>query len=155
MIDNFSFDVAIHHICCVCNTYIGVGNFSPDEEKDNIFFCNNCNNQIDEKENIKSGNIFLYISLMEQLKAKFSLEEDLSVYSHQRKKKNEDSIEDILDGELYKINYDPSIVTITFNIDGVPIFEHSRYSGTPILCTMNEVHPKKKKTTYYARRCVV
>ncbi|XP_044019220.1 uncharacterized protein LOC122859593 isoform X3 [Aphidius gifuensis] len=101
MVNNFSMGVSIHHICLVCEKYLGNSNFlSNDEEYENIngfIFCDTCKSKIDKKQNIKEGNIFLYISLIEQLKAKFSLEGDLSNYFNTRKMKNENAIEDIFD----------------------------------------------------------
>ena len=60
-----------------------------------------------------------------------------------------DNIQDIFDGELYKkvmteVDAFQSI-SLTFNCDGVPIFNSSSCSIWPILCTVNELPPYLRK----------
>lgn len=74
--------------------------------------------------------------------------EDLK-YKENRVKKNPDNIEDIYDGEVYKeaernfIESDLNI-TLTWNTDGIQIFQSNTFSLWPFYFVINELPPKKR-----------
>ena len=59
------------------------------------------------------------------------------------------NIEDIFDGEMYKkamSGLSKFDLSLSFNTDGVPIFNSSKCSLWPILATVNELPPKLRRT---------
>lgn len=56
-------------------------------------------------------------------------------------------ISDICDGTLYqtlKSNSEEDFLSLTFNCDGVPVFQSSKISIWPILCCVNEIPPESR-----------
>ena len=90
----------------------------------------------------------------DQLKTLF---EKPSFYDHlqhrfHRKKANEDNIEDIYDGKVYKEHFDcgkilshAENISLLYNIYGVPVFKSSNYSIWPLYFVINEL-PYKLRT---------
>jgi hypothetical protein len=65
------------------------------------------------------------------------------------RQKTGNNTEDIYDGSAYKKvmgDKDSSHVSLTWNTDGVPVFESSKYNMWPIQCIINElpIHLRKK-----------
>lgn len=114
-IEKYSFDLKEHHMCPVCGKYIGV-------VTEDTFQCNNCNSETDTSVNKKSGTIFLYLSIKDQLKALLeSLPEDVLIDPNNRFKISKFNYEDIFDGAVYKLLSSVDTITINFFIDGVPV----------------------------------
>ncbi|CAG5102985.1 Protein of unknown function [Cotesia congregata] len=59
------------------------------------------------------------------------------------------ALEDILDGHLYKQKFSDEelsdMISINFSNDGTPLFKSSLTSITPIVYTINEIHPQKRQ----------
>lgn len=92
------------------------------------------------------------IPILEQLRTFFTrltLYEDLQ-YRFKRKKKVEDNIEDIYDGNLYKDLSGKGIlnaadnISFLMNTDGVPVFKSSKVSVGPLYYIINELEYGKR-----------
>ena len=81
---------------------------------------------------------------------------DLLSFRQTRKKKNEQSIEDVLDGRLYKAHFDNDgyfkgteerkkkselHISLQINTDGVALFRSSTFSIWPVYYIINELPP--------------
>lgn len=69
------------------------------------------------------------------------------MFSKSRVKECSYAIEDIYDGRMYKKLVGDNMISINFSVDGVPIFDSSKYGMTPILCTINELSPAQRLQT--------
>ncbi|XP_057338511.1 uncharacterized protein LOC130676372 [Microplitis mediator] len=163
IVDSFSDPITIHHLCPTCGSYLGEQKYvnygqlnltkevssridnNSTEENIETFHCNNCNKDINIESNYQSGNIFSYFSLGYQLKELFENSTFHKDLKHPLEKKNKYAFEDIIDGNLYKKIVDCDMISITFNTDGVPVFDSSNCTAYPILCSINELHPLKRK----------
>lgn len=125
----------MHHYCCnrQCTEYIGVVN-------DGKALCSVCGTESDVSESIKLGCFFMYSPLESDLRDLFennSLKESMVPRGH-----SDDSIADVCDGSLHKtvpLLRDRNNISLTWNTDGIPVFESSNYSMWPIQCTINEM----------------
>ncbi len=57
----------------------------------------------------------------------------------------------VMDGDLYKSNEElnnENNISIQFNIDGIPMYNKSKYNIWPIQCAINELPPAKKKKIF-------
>lgn len=140
-IEKFSFALTEHHVCPDCGEYFGV-------VIDNYFHCVKCNKRVNRKKNRRSGNMFLYLSLREQIKALLEiLEEEDFNYPHKRQKIQDNNYEDIYDGQWYKsLNVGNETLTFNFFVDGLQIATTSKQSAWPVLVTINELplHLRRK-----------
>lgn len=133
--------IDIHYYCPHCFAYLSSSHVSS---------CAHCKLDIDT-DLYKSGNFFLHLPLEHQLRDMFENSNFGTLLSHRfdRHKTNIENIEDVYDGSQYqKImgDKDASHISLTWNTDGVPIFESSKYCMWPIQCLINElpVHLRKK-----------
>ncbi len=130
----------LHHYCLNpdCGAYIGI----LDVES---VLCPMCDTECKVSEHLSKGYYLMYTPLRDEIKNLFenhNLNEKLS------QKNNSDCIQDISDGTLYKripMLTDQGNISLTWNTDGVPVFNSSSYSMWPIQCTINEVHPSERK----------
>lgn len=132
----------VHYYCSFCLQYI---------ERKTLTVCPNggCLHDLTAR---KSVAYFVEIPILEQLRTFFTrptFYEDLQ-YRFKRKKKVEDNIEDIYDGNLYK---DPSgkgilnaadNISFLMNTDGVPVFKSSKVSIWPLYYIINELEYGKR-----------
>lgn len=88
---------------------------------------------------------YLHLSICDQLRTLFmnSAFANNILYRFKRRKQNEDNIEDIYDGTLYKKHAAPGKIlsvwknlSLTWNVDGVPI---SKFSIWPLYLVINEL----------------
>lgn len=84
--------------------------------------------------------------MIRQLTDLFEMSDYHNLYSEFRNKQSEYAIEDIFDGDLYKMNDEPNTISINFSVDGVPIFKSSITSIHPLLCVVNEIAPSKRRS---------
>lgn len=91
----------------------------------------------------------MYLSLKQQLKEFFEMHHTDVLYPNTREKRERWALEDIFDGSVYKMTVKDSAsnhtISINFSIDSTPLFKSSHTSITPILCTINELHPNQRK----------
>ncbi|KAK3916163.1 50S ribosomal protein L32-3, partial [Frankliniella fusca] len=136
----YSPSLSEHHICPSCSHY--VGKFFESIE------CSNCFTEIDAKLNKRRGNVFLYISVAEQIKSLFihsGLFEKL-IKPRLRQKIKQGNYEDIFDGKLYKDRVGPDCISFNFFVDGLQVRCTSKNSAHPVLFTLNElpIHLRRK-----------
>lgn len=137
----------LHFYCPNCLQYIGY--FT---EASGHITCNNCEREYERPNLVKKGTFFIVNSLKCQLKEMFQesgtcISEKLN-YRFTRQKLHPNNFEDIYDGELYKaiegLN-DANNISLSWNTDGVPVFNSSNVSMWPIQCTINELPPKLRR----------
>lgn len=111
--------------------------------------CASCNGTPGDMENlIKSGSVFIKLSISDQLRGKFQDTDFCQSlnYKWSRTKRNSQNVEDIFDGTMYKsidaLN-DPKLanISVSWNVDGVPIFKSSPFHIWPLQVTINELPP--------------
>ena len=137
-------DVQFHYQCSKCDSYIGVA-------QEGILVCKNSRCNVIEEERLRRNKYFMYLPLKAQLK---DLLENHDVADEiekvfEKKKIVHTNIEDIFDGEMYKkamSGLSKFDLSLSFNTDGVPIFNSSKCSLWPILATVNELPPKLRRT---------
>ncbi|CAG5093175.1 Protein of unknown function [Cotesia congregata] len=163
IVNVFSDPVTIHHLCPECELYLGeqkkkiaddinreaevlIEDFhDPIEDEYDTIHCDSCDKDIDRKLNISSGHSFLYFSLKYQLEQLFENSNVHCQLQQHREKMKKHAFEDIQDGKEYKKRIESDMISITFNTDGVPVFDSSNCSAYPILCSINELQPLKRK----------
>lgn len=147
ILDSFAFYTSIHHICHKCNGYLGehIQPQIPSDDETKMLYCKKCKINVNLETNYKNGNFFLHISVSLQLSMLFSKYGDSILYTKNRTKNNKFAIEDVCDGDKYKMNRLEDQITINFNYDGVPVFKSSTFSVHPILFNINELSPKQRK----------
>ena len=95
---------------------------------------------------MKSGNYFLYLPMARQIKDLFSDDELRRYLTNHENRRNTKVISDTTSGALYQklvnqCNLSHSDISLTWNTDGIPVFESSRYSIWPIQSAINELPP--------------
>ena len=124
------------------NCKVGLGCSPPSE-------CPGCQTDIDEESLKRDFSYFMATDVCQQLRDLFQLQNLPDNLVRDRFKENNDKIEDIFDGQKYKENKNflsnRDNISFTWNTDGVPVFESSRFSVWPIFLTINEVIPNKRK----------
>lgn len=111
----YSSSLSEHHICPSCKHYVGKI-FESIE-------CSNCFTEIDAKLNKKRGNVFLYISVADQIKSLLThggLFHEL-IKPRLRKKISQGNYEDIFDGKFYKALVGPNSISFNFFVDGLQV----------------------------------
>jgi hypothetical protein len=114
VITQYSTPFTEHHVCPDCGFYNGIF--------ENIQQCNNCTTDIDAKQNKKNGNVFLCLSVAEQIKA--LLECGLAYHlikPQHRQKIGVGNYEDIFDGKKYKEHVGPDCISFNFFVDGLQV----------------------------------
>ncbi|KAE8741573.1 hypothetical protein FOCC_FOCC012910 [Frankliniella occidentalis] len=126
------------------------------------YFCSSCLTELKKGNNLQCPNLklhpkksdisyFIEVPIISQLQGFFSQEEfclNLS-YRYDRKKLNEENIEDIFDGQLYKELVEDGFIsknnllnfTMMVNADGVPVFKSSKKSLWPVFFNVMELPP--------------
>ena len=137
-----------HIYCNACEGYIG-----RYDAKIKTAVCCECKTTVNTSAMVKSGNFFLVSPLADQLKHMF---ENTDIPILVQGKQADDSSEgtlniitDIHNGEQYRRlkggsgNLD--VISLTFNIDGVPVFNSSSVALWPVYHMINELPTKSRK----------
>lgn len=114
-----------------------------------------CPNSFCARDLTSSGNtaFFIEIPIASQIQEFFSRPGFLDLLKHRfiRVKKDEDNIEDIYDGELYKrhtgtkgILCDERNISLMWNTDGIPVFKSSKFAIWPLYFVINELPYKER-----------
>ena len=132
-----------HVYCSKCNTYIGKVTDGVSQSA-----CPECQDVTNFGESVKNGNFFL-IYLLEN-----SLPDILELHgvgrylidnSNQTLQQNDpEVIKDISDGELFTGNF-PSAISLSCNIDGVPVFKSSNRSLWPVFYVINNLPLEERR----------
>ncbi|XP_057211909.1 uncharacterized protein LOC130567659 isoform X2 [Triplophysa rosa] len=138
-----TFDCNSFEIMCICpKCHHYLGNEVPD-------CCASCGSELGDMNSlVKSGNIFLKVSIRKQLEEKM-LDTTFRAaldYKWTRGKSSPDSVQDIFDGAMYKSvdplnDPDQFNLSLTWNIDGIHIFKSSPFHIWPIQIIINELPP--------------
>ncbi|KAK3928060.1 Tagatose-6-phosphate kinase [Frankliniella fusca] len=131
-IEAYSCGITEHHICPACNKYNGV-------KSSETFKCEYCNETVSTQDNKKQGNMFLYLSMKEQLEELLKYHYDDILKPQERKKIDPCNYEDIYDGNYYKKNISANTLTVNFFVDGLQIATTSKKSAWPVLACLNEL----------------
>lgn len=140
ILDDNGDSMEMHHFCDKCYHHIGhqLKNISSAE----TLHCKNCDHDINSKNNMAVGNIFIYFSLEKQLKEILENEDNLITDI----RKTTYTLDDICDGKLYKKNYKDNMVSINFSLDGASVFSSSNNSIYPLTCTLNELGLEQRRS---------
>lgn len=138
--DEYDDPVEIQHCCPNCKVLFG--NEVPAQ-------CTSCSCiPGDVASQVKSGAVFLKLSIRKQLERQLSDPKFCEALQHKwsRSKTNPDSLDDIYDGAMYKSipalnNPDKCNISLSWNVDGVPIFKSSPFHIWPLQITINELPP--------------
>ncbi|CAG5075422.1 Protein of unknown function [Cotesia congregata] len=138
IIDKYSQRVTTHYMCIECGNYLG-------SIRNRIVQCDSCLHKV-KNEGELDKSFFLHLPLEDQLREIFETTEAHNLHSKNRKKIHTNGLEDIYDGKLYKKRIcNDNTISINFSVDGAPIFDSSNSSVYPILCTINELDPIKRR----------
>ena len=113
-----------------------------------ITTCSSCNNLFSENDSMKNGNYFIYIPLLQQIET-LLLNTKLFSYLTDRNldiSLKSNTVKDVTTSALYKElivkhGLGPSDMTLTWNTDGIPIFNSSNFSVWPLQASVNELPP--------------
>lgn len=111
-----------HHYCRVCTKYIG-----SSQSQEEILKCVSCSSSTTVEASLQEGHFLICIPLKDQLKDNLENQgmHDLCFRADDSRR---DLIKDICDGTLYqtlKSNSEDDFLSLTFNCDGVPVFQSS------------------------------
>ena len=127
-----------HTYCDKCLSYIGPRDVA----------CPECGDPTRKADRVKQGSFFMYVPLKEQIRQLLvngTIESQLVLI-----RSEDGSIRDSVDGCVSrKAGTDESLISashlsLTWNVDGVPIHQSSKKSIYPILAIINEIVPEKR-----------
>ncbi|XP_071509828.1 uncharacterized protein [Diadema antillarum] len=137
--------LTFHFYCLFCYSYVQSYKTLSDDEVP----CPHCSNPCIVRD-LSNCNFFVTANLKSQIKALFE-RNDIGAhlsYRNTRQKAKQNNIEDIYDGKFYKEMMepeqplpDPNNYSYSFNSDGMPIFQSSKYSIWPLYIMINELPP--------------
>ncbi len=117
------------------------GNIVESNEQKGI--CVECNSPYDKSICMKEGMFFIVLSIEEQLRCILE-HQDEDCFVERGMLGQNTNMHDIVDGDYYRsVNELSNVnhVSLTFNCDGIPVFESSNNSLWPIQLTVNELKP--------------
>ena len=127
--------VQVHLYCLDCQYYLGEVETGE---------CPMCNTLYDKKKSMAQDSYFLYCGIENQLR---NILESRNVRFMDKNRANYYK-SDVIDGDAYKkLPLLPNDITLTFDIDGSPLYNSSTRSIYPILASINELilSDRKKK----------
>lgn len=134
--------LAFHFYCPLCNEYLGERSTCVGDQVK----CDECEKVYDV--NLELGNFFVTIPVRQQLEELFGTDE---INLMPRKNQVSNRIRDITDGKLYqwlcqkgKPLEDENSLTITFNVDGAPMWNCGRGAIWPLQYYINEIVPEER-----------
>ena len=120
--------------------------------KDTIITLPVCKKSFDEDESIKNGHYFMYIPVQQQIVSLLSNSNIFPYLSNRNLNLNlqANTVNDVSTSQLYKdlvvkYGFGPNDVTLTWNTDGIPIFNSSNYSVWPLQASVNELPPHLRR----------
>lgn len=132
-----AFDFKMYYECGKCQNYTGV----PSNERDGVLMCVHCDDTIIEK---KPNNFFVYIPLLQQLRASIKNNWDL-VLRYKAERRDENFIADVCDGSVFKkIDKEFSNffnLSLLLNTDGAQVHDSAKKSLWPLQIIQNYLPP--------------
>lgn len=108
--------------------------------------CKSCDSPFDEADSTKDGNYFLYMPIQNQIEEILG---NAKLYPYLTDRNLEASLNstlvtDVITSSLYedlitKHGLGPNDITLTWNTDGIPVFNSSNYSIWPLQASLNEL----------------
>ncbi|KAK6478319.1 hypothetical protein HHUSO_G20613, partial [Huso huso] len=138
--ENITGVIEIHHVCKLCDSYIGTECSGK---------CCFCAEEWNENESIKNGNFFFYLPMTEQLKSLLLDPNIASGVLSCKGRFSDNTMHDIIDGAKYRTSYSTvpdscNVISLSFSCDGIPVFNSSSFSVWPVLCVIIEIPPKER-----------
>lgn len=130
-----------HHYWGVCTKYTG-----SSQSLEETLKCVPCSSFTTVKVSVQEGHFFISIPLKDQLKDILE-DQDMHDLCFCADASTKHVIKDICDGTLYqtlKNNGKRDFLSLTFNCDGVLVFQSSKFSIWPILCCVDEIPPESR-----------
>ena len=138
---NFDSFCKIHLSCANCKSYI-----SEMENYETEILCSVCKEKMLSSDLLEGGHFFIYVPLEHQLKQKF---EKQNVFEDIEKLRencvDNTTYKDITDGKNYTMPDVRNSVSLQFNVDGIPVYNKSKFDLWPIHCMINELPLAKRK----------
>ena len=113
-----------------------------------IVSCSSCNSPFNEDDNVKNGNYFIYIPLLQQIRTLLSNTKLFSYLTDQNLEFSltSNTVKDVATSALYKEliakhGLGQNDMALTWNSDGTPIFNSSNFSVWPLQAFVNELPP--------------
>ena len=140
----FSFLVLPFKCCYYCSQCVNPISVNPITFA-TVTACSVCNTAINS---VKDLSYFIHISISDQIRSLFVQKTfyDNLLHRFTRVKANQGGYEDIYDGSLYKDLMSPNgilssqnNISLTWNIDGLPVFSSSKFSLWPCYLVVNEL----------------
>ena len=140
MLIKFLFIFQIHFYCPSCFFYLGESRVDRN--------CESCDEKFNVDKSTKNGNYFLYLPMKDQIKDLLG-QDKLKQYLIDRAIATNQTtgvISDITSADLYNDlvenhNFSGNDLSLTWNTDGIPVFESSNYSIWPVQSAINELPP--------------
>jgi hypothetical protein len=139
----------VHIYCPVCEAYLGTKDFVAEHQ---VLQCN-CGEEV--KSIGQSLSYFVSLNLKDEFKVLMedpAVAQEIKTYRFDRRKINNDAIEDFFDGDEYKRLgavgqplAEPNNFSVTINTDGMALGASSKQSAWPIFMHVNELSPKNRK----------
>ncbi len=132
----------VHFYCPSCLFYLGESRIER--------LCESCDRQFNADECTTNGNYFLYLPMEGQIRDLLlidKLNHFLTNHATDRNDRNTIGvISDITSGKMYNKlvedrNFSHNDLSLTWNTDGIPVFESSNYSIWPVQSAINELPP--------------
>ncbi|KAE8738830.1 hypothetical protein FOCC_FOCC015662, partial [Frankliniella occidentalis] len=135
LLDSYEEPVRVHYYCSVCYKY----------RSSSTDLCDTCTDPM------RSVIFFLSFSLISQIAKLYSRPNFLDYIQHKnsRVKQNQNGIEDVYDGNLYKeaqksVLASPFNISLLWNTDGLQLFNSSSFSLWAWYFVINELPPDKR-----------
>jgi len=141
--------------CNNCETFIGKYSAQIHE-----CTCPDCDTVFVANDLVKSGNFFLMYPLEQSLRDVLELNKmgQLLISSSSSAEYASDVITDICDGSVYSSKQTfrfPSSLSLTANVDGIPVFKSSNQSLWPVYYFVNNLPLALRRRTLYCMVCGV
>lgn len=137
---NPSSNSTFHGICPECYTYVGIFQQSCKSIR-----CDLCNIDIAGKDSTYND-FFVYFDINSQISELVESNSDYYCYIMKDRIHEENKFKEIFDGKMYQTFLNSlnesdrhRYLTVTYNTDGAPLYESSKYSIWPIYLQINEL----------------
>lgn len=132
-------ELAKVYVSCPKCSFFSTESFKFSGNLNKHFVCDNCSEQCDYNLCVSTGKHFLTFDIARQIR-KILEDPCVQEYLWCGNSVNDTSYSDITSGEMYKnLKKTDSDITLSFNTDGVPLFNSSKCSFWPLQIVINEL----------------